>query len=65
MFSVLGHMGEYKDGYLMWDLLQAVQGSYVIQSVYGWRQASVKAEDLTTARKAIMKSQSICFIWVG
>ena len=53
-------MGEYKDGYLMWDLLQAVQGSYVIQSVYGWRQASVKAEDL--ARK---NEKSIYLLYLG
>lgn len=30
----------------MWDFLQAVQSSYVIQSVYGGRQASVQTEDL-------------------
>lgn len=32
---------------LMWDFLQAVQSSYVIQSVYGGRQTSVETEDLS------------------
>lgn len=32
--------------YLMGNFLQAVQSSYMIQSVYGGRQASVETEDL-------------------
>lgn len=46
----LGHVGfsvqRDENNYLMRDLLQAVQGSYVVQSVYGGRQASVEAEYL-------------------
>lgn len=37
--------------YLMWNFLQAVQSSYVIQSVYGRRQASVETEDLSVDQR--------------
>lgn len=30
----------------MWNFLQAIQGSYVVQCIYGWRQATVEAEYL-------------------
>lgn len=36
----------------MWDFLQAVQSSYVIQGVYGGRQTSVETEDLKGLKRS-------------